>query len=106
MIPKVVFPPVEDVPEELFFTRLPYGTKITVYFPNRESYDLDVDSLDRYLRMIGFSTPMKLVATVWQFYGLWLNTKTGEFDTVPRAQIEEVMSDGEKRFFPFLALFG
>ena len=85
------FPPINPLPDEIVLTRRPLGQKIVLHFIDGDSYKLDVDEVERYLKLIGKELPGEITSCVWNFYAVHYDVRTQKVTVLPYTVAKEVL---------------
>jgi len=94
-----IFPPTQDI--DCFVIVREYGSSTyEVKFPDGDSYVLDTNRLEMYLKIIGFDEEesFSIVSLAWNFYAVLCDGRVKKCVAVPKGDVDLVL-DFCRRFY-------
>ena len=89
-----MFPPLIENLEFLVFSRQVNDKYITLYFPNGNSYYLDVEEIKNYLRLSGIEE--SVFDHAWNFYHIYYDLETRQIIQIKEDDVSLILT-GEKK---------
>ena len=83
------FPPIIEDLDRLVLSRKRFGSSVTVWMANGDTYNLSVDQIKKYLELLGCPDCEKPIDYLWNFGAIVLNVRSGMFRWLPRENIAQ-----------------